>query len=197
LILLDVNVLVYAYREDSDDHRFYKNWLLDVLNGEQVFGLCDAVFSGFLRIVTHPKIYKVPSPLKSALDFVEAIRSHPDSGSSIAVDFSLRTVSSVLFDAVFVPGGNKSVTALSNEPDAQHFVNEAYKHCKAIAVIGDAASFLNGCGLTPDKATGKLVPEEGVINGSSANRAAAADAFVKAVSQHRAWSRENKKGIPA
>jgi uncharacterized protein len=73
-----VNVLVYAFREDSEDHPVYKNWLMDVLNGEQAFGMCDPVLSGFLRIVTHPRIYKMPTPLKSALDFVDNIRSHPD-----------------------------------------------------------------------------------------------------------------------
>ena len=53
-------------------------------------------------------------------------------GEEVKIDFSFLTAASVLFDAVYVPGGEKSVAALKREADAIHFVNEAYKHCKAI-----------------------------------------------------------------
>lgn len=38
-----------------------------------------------------------------------------------------------LYDAVYVPDGTNSVATLVAELDAIHFLNEAYKHCKAIA----------------------------------------------------------------
>ncbi len=43
-----------------------------------------------------------------------------DKGNEIAVDMSLLTTSSVLFDAVFVPAGAQSVNALMAEADAVH-----------------------------------------------------------------------------
>lgn len=77
MLLIDVNVLVYAYREDSPDHPSYRRWLTDLLDSETPFGVPQIVLSGFLRITTHPGIFKPPSPLVEALQFAEAIRSQP------------------------------------------------------------------------------------------------------------------------
>lgn len=77
MILLDVNVLVYAHREDSPHHQAYRPWLEDVLNGESAFGVSDLVLSGFLRVVTHPRVFSPPTPLPEALRFVEQIRTAP------------------------------------------------------------------------------------------------------------------------
>ena len=57
-------------------------------------------------------------------------------GGDIPVDFSFLTTASVLFDAVFVPGGEKSAADLAGNPDALHFLNEAYKHCKTVGAAG-------------------------------------------------------------
>lgn len=77
MILPDVNVLVYASREDAIDHPEYKAWLEHVVRGDQAYGMCDLVLSGFLRIVTHPRIFNIPTPLEAAISFVETIRSQP------------------------------------------------------------------------------------------------------------------------
>src|SRR5690606_12141845 len=50
------------------------------------------------------------------------------------VDASIMTTESVLFDAVYIPGGMKSITTLEKNSKFIKFVNEAFKHCKAIAV---------------------------------------------------------------
>ncbi len=75
MVLLDVNVLVYAFREDMPGHVRYKKYLEDMLNSSSAFGLCDLVCSGFLRIVTHPRIFDPPSTLDRAIAFVEVLRS--------------------------------------------------------------------------------------------------------------------------
>lgn len=38
----------------------------------------DLVLSGFLRVVTHPKVFKVPTPLDIALEFVADFRSREE-----------------------------------------------------------------------------------------------------------------------
>ena len=75
MLLLDVNVLVYAHREDADEHSRYRRWLEQQLNGEARVGLSELVLSGFLRVVTHPKVFAKPTPLASALAFAEELRS--------------------------------------------------------------------------------------------------------------------------
>lgn len=78
MLLFDVNVLVYSYREDAPDHSAYRSWLKDVVESGEPFGVADIVLSGFLRITTHPKIFKPPSPFESAMEFVAALRSQPN-----------------------------------------------------------------------------------------------------------------------
>lgn len=75
MILLDVNVLVYAHREDAPDHREYRAFLERQLRSASPFGVSELVLSGFLRVVTHPKIFQTPTSLDLALDFAAAVRS--------------------------------------------------------------------------------------------------------------------------
>lgn len=75
--LLDVNVLVYAHREDAARHEEFKTWVLARLDGDGAFGVSDLALSGFLRIVTHPRIFDPPSGLEEALSFAEAVRQCP------------------------------------------------------------------------------------------------------------------------
>jgi toxin-antitoxin system PIN domain toxin len=78
VILPDVNVLVYAYREDMPRHAEYRAWLEDVVNSARPYAVSDVVLSGMLRVVTHPRIFKTRSDLQSAFSFAEAVRSRPN-----------------------------------------------------------------------------------------------------------------------
>lgn len=78
MILTDVNVLVYAFREDSPDHSSYRAWLLETVRSGTTFGVADLVLSGFLRITTHPGIFSPPTPPAEALRFAEALRAQPN-----------------------------------------------------------------------------------------------------------------------
>jgi catalase len=119
-------------------------------------------------------------------------------GVKIPVDFSLLTVGSVLFDAVFVPGGVESVKTLKSDAMAVLFVNEAYKHCKALAATGEGVGLLpthNGANHTP---TTVEEVEEGVVAGGDGEVAGVAAKLIKAVAKHRAWSREARgQQVPA
>ena len=50
MLLLDVNVLLYAHREEMVRHRDYRLWLEDVLNGEAAFGIAVEVLSAFIPL---------------------------------------------------------------------------------------------------------------------------------------------------
>lgn len=78
MLLCDVNVLVYAHREDSPSHAAYLEWLENLINSDETFAVSELVLSGFLRIVTHPKIFNPPSSLDDALAFVDVIRQQPN-----------------------------------------------------------------------------------------------------------------------
>ena len=78
MILTDINVLVYAHRADAPAHADYRGWLEEVINGNQSYGISDFVLSGFIRVVTHPRIFNPPSDLGSAFAFAMEIRSQPN-----------------------------------------------------------------------------------------------------------------------
>ena len=63
MILPDVNVLVYAHRQDAANHAAYRQWLESTINSDQAYALCGIVLSGFLRVVTHPRILSPASAL--------------------------------------------------------------------------------------------------------------------------------------
>jgi len=107
-------------------------------------------------------------------------------GKEVPVDFALNTVASVLFDAVYVGGGKKSTDALAELPDAVEFVEDAYRHCKAIAAKGTGMDFLNGT-----KAKSSMARHDAaIVVGDESSAGKVAQDFVKAVSQYRNWERE-------
>src|SRR3712207_305055 len=75
--LLDVNILVYAFREESQDHLRYRDWLEQVATSDVPFGIAEMVFSSFLRVVTNQRIFKPGAPWSRASGFVETIRRQP------------------------------------------------------------------------------------------------------------------------
>ena len=76
--LLDVNLLVYAHREDAPEHSRYHRWLLDALAGEERLAVSELVLAGFLRIVTHPNVFRPPSDLAKAFAFTREVKDHPN-----------------------------------------------------------------------------------------------------------------------
>lgn len=78
MYLCDVNIYINAHREENVGHEFYRQWLTEQLEGSETFLYCDWILSAFIRIVTHPKIYKTPTPLKQAIAFASTIRSQPN-----------------------------------------------------------------------------------------------------------------------
>jgi uncharacterized protein len=74
VLLPDVNVLVYAHRMESPEHGRYSEWLRDLALGPAPFGLSELGASGFVRIVTNPKIWEEPTTTDDALEFIERLR---------------------------------------------------------------------------------------------------------------------------
>ena len=78
MILLDVNILVHVHREDADRHEAVMAWMTRALRDPAGVAASDLALSGCLRIITHPKVFKKPTPLAAALDFIEDFRSRDE-----------------------------------------------------------------------------------------------------------------------
>ncbi len=110
---------------------------------------------------------------------------------------SLFTTSSVLYDAVYVPGGINSVATIEADPDAIHFLNEAFRHCKPIAADSDALPVLQATYFNkklPEDNGEDTILKEGII---IAENTEVSKLFLQAMTQHRFWGREKARKVPA
>ncbi|RYZ76598.1 MAG: catalase HPII, partial [Proteobacteria bacterium] len=108
-------------------------------------------------------------------------------GGEIPVEFTYLTASSVLFDAVYVPGG-LGLQTLSGDCDVVEFLNDAYKHCKVIGADGEGIDLM---AVTNFASNNENVKDEGIVFGETAADPSFAQEFVAAMGQHRFWEREN------
>jgi catalase len=114
-----------------------------------------------------------------------------EEGKQISVDGSFLTDASVCYDAIYIPDGKKSIAALMTEPNSIHFVNEAYKHCKAIATGADGVAFLKETFVKEIELKNLNMEEAGVITNGNA------DKFIRCIANHRFWNREEFRKVPA
>jgi len=78
MILVDVNVLVYAHRRDAVDHPRFHEWLDSLAAAPSSFAYSDIVLSGFVRVVTNPRVFARPTSLEQALEFADDVRTRPN-----------------------------------------------------------------------------------------------------------------------
>ncbi|MEO8934505.1 MAG: catalase [Xanthomarina sp.] len=93
------------------------------------------------------------------------------------VDASIATTESVLYDAIYVPGGKESVRALQQNAKFTKFINEALKHCKAIAADNEGVAFLETTYVADFKDDVAICMNKEPLK------------FIEAIAQHRNWKR--------
>ena len=77
MIALDTNLLVYAHREDSPWHEAAKTRVVELAEGNPSWAIPWPCLHEFLAIITHPRIFKTPTPVAVALDAVDALLAAP------------------------------------------------------------------------------------------------------------------------
>lgn len=130
-------------------------------------------------------------------------------GGQVTVDFSFLTAGSVLFDALYLPGGEQNVEILKGDAKALLFIKETYLHCKPIAATDEGMELLAAAQVGADKMAKShaegvqqnpenlISGDEGIVTGRGAHIGKVAGKFIKAVAQHRHWDRESKGQMPA
>ncbi|MDE1192874.1 MAG: catalase [Arachidicoccus sp.] len=112
-----------------------------------------------------------------------------DDQSVFTPQHSLTSTASVCFDALYIAAGKKSVENLLTMPESIEFVNEAYKHCKAIAFGKDTQSLFDKTNIAAKKHDDPAVIQETDKD--------YADKFIKAITNHRVWELEDARNNPA
>ncbi|ORY68472.1 catalase-like domain-containing protein [Pseudomassariella vexata] len=149
-----------------------------------------------------------------ALPFTIAPRRHEifpagsdnNPGSGVRADHHLEGMRSTMFDAIFVPGGSKSIETLSKNGRALHWMREAFGHLKPIGGTGEAVELfklafaLPGISISQDTSA---VESYGVVTQNKVDSSGFSEMvqiakeganflekFWFQISQHRCWARE-------
>lgn len=160
---------------DSDPALSQSNTIFDSISTRQIAVLVADGFS-----MSDLKSKKAALEKKGAM--VKLIAPHGgtvvcDENMEHEVDAAIMTTESVLFDAIYIPGGKKSIDTLKSESKYMKFLNEAFKHCKAIAVDHEGEQLLDETFISnykDDKAV--------FINQKP-------QSFINAIAKHRNWDR--------
>jgi hypothetical protein len=78
LILLDANVLLYAYDRASERHKTAALWLETALSGAETVGVSWSVLLAFLRITTSPRMLREPLSMGEAASAVSQWLERPN-----------------------------------------------------------------------------------------------------------------------
>jgi toxin-antitoxin system PIN domain toxin len=77
VILVDVNVIVYAARREFRAHEVALHWLEAALSGEEPVAVMDSVLASATRLMTNHRVLREPFGADEALAVCEAVRSAP------------------------------------------------------------------------------------------------------------------------
>ena len=155
----------------------------------------------------HKDVSQVMQALKGAGAHADIISKYrgmlkSSSGEKLEVDKNYLTAASVMYDAVYVPGGKGSIDTLKMQGDAIHFVNETFRHCKPLGATGEGIELFKVANL-PDikfagqESTDKVVSDKGVVTVMKGDSSSFNDSFIVAIAKHRHWDREKKEQVSA
>ena len=156
-----------------------------------------------------PEVQQVMDLLTSAGVQVEVICKNlgmvtGGDGRQLQVKENYLTTGSIMYDAIYIPGGQNSVNTLVNQGDSIHFVNEAFKHAKAIGATNEGinlltASSINGVRLAEAQTAQQLFTDLGVVTVNQASDMGVfTQEFINTIAQHRHWGRQQQKEfVPA
>ena len=77
MILVDANILIYAYNPSADRHAAAKRWLEAAVAGPVPVRLAWVTILAFVRIMTHPQVFRRPLSLQEAVGIVDEWLRHP------------------------------------------------------------------------------------------------------------------------
>ena len=78
MMLPDVNVLIYAFRQDSSHHSLCKPWVENLVAGDAKFGISPLALSAVVRVTTNSRSYKSPSTLEEVFRYSDYLSASPN-----------------------------------------------------------------------------------------------------------------------
>jgi len=126
MIIVDVNLLLYAVISGFPQHETARTWWEGLLNSPMEVGLTSPAIFGFLRIATNPRVLESPLPVEAASRYLREWLERPNvqfvtpgpRHLDIAVDLLVQagTAGNLTTDA--------QLAAIAIECDAEMFSND-------------------------------------------------------------------------
>jgi catalase len=159
----------------------------DTISSRKIgFIMADGVHAAAVKAL-QTKLEKEGAVVQFIADSMAPVKA--DDKTAFAPHHSLTSTASVCFDALYIAAGKRSAENLLKEPASILFVNEAYKHCKAVAFGNDTEAVLNASAIA-----GKKHEDPAVIKESEKGFA---EKFIKAIANHRVWDLEDARNNPS
>lgn len=111
-------------------------------------------------------------------------------GDVLQADASLENEPAFLFDGLVLPDGAEAVAALAQDGHAPEGIKDQFRHCKPMLVFGASTALLTKAGIPAAMDKSQAQGGTGLILAESKDAAAAIDAFIAALAQHRHFGRE-------
>lgn len=175
-----------------------ENTVKDTIKSRQIAILVTDGFNYAQVMEMQQALQSAGARAKIVSKFAGIVKSNDD--QEIEVDKTFLTSASVMFDAIYIPGGQQSIDTLKQQGDAIHFINEAFRHGKAIAAAGEGVELLQTSGIAgPELAdqNGQIQADQGVITTQHGSIQDVSQQFISAIAQHRHWNRTQKDRVPA
>jgi toxin-antitoxin system PIN domain toxin len=77
MILVDANVLLYAYDPRSEHHERCRSWVEKAISGEEPVCVAWVTILAFIRISTNPRIFEAPLSAREAIAIVSSWLARP------------------------------------------------------------------------------------------------------------------------
>ncbi|WP_332696362.1 catalase [Halalkalibacter lacteus] len=121
-------------------------------------------------------------------------------GQQLEVNKSYATSGAIMYDALYVAGGEQSLANLMMYKEAKDFVSEAFVHAKAIGATNEGIDFLTFAEvknviIARPETQAQVFTDMGIVTIRNATDLSAfTEEFIHAISQHRHWLREDQDG---
>ena len=77
MLMLDANLLIYAYHEEAQEHESARKWVEEIFSSSELVGLPWQSILAFLRITTHPRVFERPLLMSNAQSIVASWLDRP------------------------------------------------------------------------------------------------------------------------
>ena len=77
MFVIDTNILLYAANTNASEHKVCRKFILECRKQVSPWHLTWGIVYEFLRVATHPRVFRRPLPIGNAWDFLLSLQASP------------------------------------------------------------------------------------------------------------------------